>query len=166
MFAGKKVHSFWVGLAVVQFEIIRGIRTYPIKCWKYATGKFFDPLLSSISDVKILMSEIKWFSRFYIILGYGRAGPGAVIKAACLVSRRSHIQTPPWHSSFKETKCFFSAHSQIFNIVGSLHDRDVASSASDRQGANFESCVIYLTILRRFSWPSLAYIMYMCTMVA
>ena len=28
-----------------------------------------------------------------------------------------------------------------FNIVGSLCERQVASSASDRQGSNFESCV-------------------------
>ena len=27
------------------------------------------------------------------------------------------------------------------SIVGSLRDREVASSASDRQGSNFESCV-------------------------
>ena len=43
------------------------------------------------------------------------------------------------------------------SIVGSLRDREVACSASDRQGSNFESCVW------RFSWPSLAY---MCTKVA
>ena len=50
------------------------------------------------------------------------------------------------------------------NIVGSLRDREVACSASDRQSSNFESggqC--HLTILRKFSWPSLAY---MCTNVA
>ena len=28
-----------------------------------------------------------------------------------------------------------------FSIVGSLHDREVACSASDREGSNFESCV-------------------------
>ena len=64
-----------------------------------------------------------------------------VVKAACLESRRSRVQTPLWPSSFKETKCFFSAHSQRLNIVGSLRDREIACSASDRQGSDFESCV-------------------------
>ena len=30
---------------------------------------------------------------------------------------------------------------QAMSIVGSLRDREVACSASDRQGSNFESCV-------------------------
>ena len=55
----------------------------------------------------------------------------------------------------------------IVTIVGRLREREVACSASDRQGLNFESCgqchLYHLTILRRFSWPSLAY---MCTKVA
>ena len=52
-------------------------------------------------------------------------------------------------------------------IVGSLRDRELACLVSDRQGSNFESYVWrtshHLTILKRFSWPSLAY---MCTKVA
>ena len=32
-------------------------------------------------------------------------------------------------------------HISIASIVGSLRDREVACSASDRQGSNFESCV-------------------------
>ena len=47
------------------------------------------------------------------------------VKAACLESRRSRVRTLLWHSSFKDTKC--------------LRDREVASSASDRHGSNFES---------------------------
>ena len=68
-------------------------------------------------------------------------GPGAVVKVACLESRRSRARTPLWHSSSKETKCFFPAHAWRFNIVGSLHYREVAYSASDRQGSYFGSCV-------------------------
>ena len=67
--------------------------------------------------------------------------PGAVVKVACLESRRSRVRTPLWPLSFKETKCFYPAHSWILNIVGSLRDRVVACSASDRQGSNFELCV-------------------------
>ena len=32
--------------------------------------------------------------------------PGAVVKAACLESRRSRVRTPFWPSSFIKTKCF------------------------------------------------------------
>ena len=36
----------------------------------------------------------------------------------------------------------FLPHPRVkVSIVGSLRDREVASSASDRQGSNFESCV-------------------------
>ena len=55
-------------------------------------------------------------------------GPGAVVKqvkATCLENRRSRVRPPLWHSSFKEAKCFFPAHSQRLNIVGSLRDQEV-----------------------------------------
>ena len=64
----------------------------------------------------------------------------AVVKTACLESRRSQIRTPLWHASIKETKYFFPAHSLRFNMVGSLRDREVVCSASDHQGSNFEFC--------------------------
>ena len=35
----------------------------------------------------------------------------------------------------------FIVYMLIVSIVGSLRDREVACSASDRQGSNFESCV-------------------------
>ena len=41
----------------------------------------------------------------------------------------------------KETKMFLPHPRVKFSIVGSLRDREVACSASDRQGSNFESCV-------------------------
>ena len=41
----------------------------------------------------------------------------------------------------KETKMFLPHPRVKVNIVGSLRDREVACSASDRQGSNFESCV-------------------------
>ena len=41
----------------------------------------------------------------------------------------------------KETKMFLPHHRVKVSIVGSLRDREVACSASDRKGSNFESCV-------------------------
>ena len=41
----------------------------------------------------------------------------------------------------KETKMFLPYPRVKVSIVGRLRDREVACSASDRQGSNFESCV-------------------------
>ena len=47
----------------------------------------------------------------------------------------------PGLSGLKETK-MFRPHPRVkLSIVGSLRDREVACSASDRQGSNFEFCV-------------------------
>ena len=47
----------------------------------------------------------------------------------------------PGLGGLKETKKFLPHPRVKVSIVGSLCDREVACSASDRQGANFESCV-------------------------
>ena len=47
----------------------------------------------------------------------------------------------PGLGGLKETKLFLPHPRVKVSIVGSLRDREVACSASDRQGTNFESCV-------------------------
>ena len=47
----------------------------------------------------------------------------------------------PGLGGLKETKMFLPHPRVKLSIVGSLRDREVAGSASDRQGSNFESCV-------------------------
>ena len=47
----------------------------------------------------------------------------------------------PGLAGLKETKLFLPHPRVKVSIVGSLRDREVACSASDRQGSNFESCV-------------------------
>ena len=47
----------------------------------------------------------------------------------------------PGLGGLKETKMFLPYPHVKLSIVGSLRDREVACSASDRQGSNFESCV-------------------------
>ena len=69
-----------------------------------------------------------------------KRGGGGVVKAACLESGRSRVRAPLWHTSVKETKCFFPAHSLRFNNVERLRDQEVACSTSYRQGSNFEFC--------------------------
>ena len=47
----------------------------------------------------------------------------------------------PGLGGLKATTMFFPNPRVKVSIVGSLRDREVACSASDRQGSNFESCV-------------------------
>ena len=65
--------------------------------------------------------------------------PRVVVSTAAFHARvRGSV---PGRGGLKETKMFFP-HSRVkVSIVGSLRDREVACSASDRQGSNFESCV-------------------------
>ena len=56
----------------------------------------------------------------------------------------------PGLGGLKETKLFLPHPRVKVSIVGSLRDREVACSASDRQGSNFESCV-WRTVLSQAS---------------
>ena len=99
---------------------------------------------------------------------YHNGGPDAVIKAACLVSQESRVCPPLWHSGFKETIVSSPLTNENSDSFGaSVTEVEITCSASGRQGSNPVSggqChLIHLTILRRFSWESLAY---MCTKVA
>ena len=65
-------------------------------------------------------------------------GPRVVVSTAAFHARvRGSV---PGLGGLKETKNV-SSPSTCESIVGSLRDREVACSASDRQGSNFESCV-------------------------
>ena len=71
-------------------------------------------------------------SRFKVVFCKRKGGgPAAVVKAACLESRRLRVRTPLWPPSFKETKC----------SVKMRYCGEVACSASDYQGPSFEFCV-------------------------
>ena len=66
-------------------------------------------------------------------------GPRVVVSTAAFHARvRGSI---PGRGGLKETKMFLPHPRVKVSIVGSLRDREVACSASDRQGSNFESCV-------------------------
>ena len=58
--------------------------------------------------------------------------------SACHARARGSV---PGLGGLKETKMFLPHQLVKFSVVGSLRDREVACSASDRQGSNFESCV-------------------------
>ena len=66
-------------------------------------------------------------------------GPRVVVSTAAFHARvRGSV---PGLGGLKETKMFLPHPRVKVSIAGSLRDREVACSASDRQGTNFESCV-------------------------
>ena len=66
-------------------------------------------------------------------------GPRVVVSTAAFHARvRGSV---PGLGGLKETKMFLPHPRVKVSIAGSLRDREVACSASDRQGSNFESCV-------------------------
>ena len=66
-------------------------------------------------------------------------GPRVVVSTAAFHARVRGSVTGL--GGLKETKMFLPHPRMKVNIVGSPRDREVACSASDRQGANFGSCV-------------------------
>ena len=81
-------------------------------------------------------------SSCYTINSHGNksgGGPRVVASTAAFHARvRGSV---PGLGGLKETKMFLPHPRVKVSIVGSLRDREVACSASDRQGSNFESCV-------------------------
>ena len=66
-------------------------------------------------------------------------GPRVVVSTAAFHAKvRGSF---PGLGGLKETKMFLPHPHVKVSIVGSLRDREVACSASDRQGSNFVSCV-------------------------
>ena len=76
---------------------------------------------------------------YHFFGGGGGGGPRVVVSTAAFHARARG--TVPGLGGLKETKMFLPHPRVKVSIVGSLRDREVACSASDRQGSNFESCV-------------------------
>ena len=74
---------------------------------------------------------------FYLLRQGG--GPRVVVSSAAFHARvRGSV---PGLGGLKETKMFLPHPRVKVSIVGNLRDREVACSASDCQGSNFEFCV-------------------------
>ena len=69
-----------------------------------------------------------------------RAGALEVVVSTAAFHARVRGSVPGL-GGLKETKMFLPHPRVKVSIVGSLRDREVACSASDRQGSNFESCL-------------------------
>ena len=97
-----------------------------------------------ISSVSRRYLGKRWLDCFHIahthhLGGVEGGGPRVVVSTAAFHARvRGSV---PGLGSLKETKMFLPHPRVKVSFVGSLRDREVACSASDRQGSNFESCV-------------------------
>ena len=80
---------------------------------------------------------IAYFSSEQLLLLGG--GPRVVVSTAAFHARVRG--SAPGLGGLKEIKMFLPHPRVKLSIVGSLRDREVACSASDHQGTNFESCV-------------------------
>ena len=75
-------------------------------------------------------------------------GPRVVVSTAAFHARvRGSV---PGLGGLKETKLFLPHPRVKVSIVGSLRDREVACSASNRQGSNFEQNVCSWPIFKSF----------------
>ena len=85
-------------------------------------------------DDELIISFLFIFCRTF----KGR-GPRVVVSTAAFYARvRGSV---PGLGGLKKTKMFLPHPRVKVSIVGSLREREVACSASDRQGSNFASCV-------------------------
>ena len=92
-------------------------------------------VVSMMGQRRIRWASIKITSVQCLVGG----GPRVVVSTAAFHARvRGSV---PGFGGWKETKMFLPHPRVKVSIVGSLRDREVACSASDRQGSNFESCV-------------------------
>ena len=90
-----------------------------------------------MTEHKIIAKGKIWYRAIATLIRGG--GPRVVVSTAAFHARvRGSV---PGLGGLKETKMFLPHPRVKVSIAGSLRDREVACSASDRQGLNFESCV-------------------------
>ena len=93
-------------------------------------------LCGGVKPVGLVVRCQEFTEGYHITVG---GGPRVVVSTAAFHARvRGSV---PGLGGLKETKMFLPHPRVKVSIVGSLRDREVACSASDCQGSNFESCV-------------------------
>ena len=93
----------------------------------------------AVFEVDCFLLLYFFVTTYYIVRHMMGGGPRVVVSTAAFHARvRGSV---PGLGGLKETKLFLPHPRVKVSIVGSLRDREVACSASDRQGSNFESCV-------------------------
>ena len=104
---------------------------------KHPTFSSFEGYTVSFSNIAPYLIALHKFH--HVAQSMRGGGPRVVVSTAAFHARvRGSV---PGLGGLKETKMFLPHPRVKVSIVGSLRDREVACSASDRQGSNFESCV-------------------------
>ena len=109
--------------------------------WSYTNNYNNHNSKTRIIDISYVSSASTCLYWKYIIKIKVPVGGGlrvVVSTAACHARVRGSV---PGLGGLKEAKMFLPYPRVKLSIVGSLRDREVACSASDRQGSNLESCV-------------------------
>ena len=96
------------------------------------------PLVTGINARYLFSVTEALHDNEFLLMDRG-GGPRVVVSTAAFHARV--WGSVPCLGDFKETKMFLPHPRVKVSIVGSLRDREVACSASDRQGSNFKSCV-------------------------
>ena len=95
-------------------------------------------VVSALGVAVQMIGQCRYKSMFSAVSVLG-GGPRVVVSTAAFHARvRGSV---PVLGGLKETNMFLPHPRVKVSIVGSLRDREVACSASDRQGSNFVSCV-------------------------
>ena len=89
--------------------------------------------------MKMIWSWWKGKGNCHVLVNQLGGGPRVVVSTAAFHARVRGLVSGL--GGLKETKMFLPHPRVKVSIVGSLRDREVAYSASDRQGSNFESSV-------------------------
>ena len=124
--AGPTLDHHWVSVSC-----LLGYPATPIMCRLFKHWLYVGP-----KSQKLYKHGI---NAWYAFAGIRGGGPRVVVSTAAFHARvRGSV---PGLGGLKETKMFLPHPRVKVSIAGSLRDREVACSASDRQGSNFESCV-------------------------
>ena len=114
------------------YTVLQIVKRHGVYSAAYGTVHYKEPLKS----FEIRVGHSPGFRFPSVAMG---GGPRVVVSTAAFHARvRGSV---PGLGGLKETKLFLPHPRVKVSIVGSLRDREIACSASDRQGSNFESCV-------------------------
>ena len=139
-------HNFKWGKFRLNNLAVKGLKRWILLYKPWRPKGFFQ-----LKIIRNVFVSAFWFIWIPMLWVYGRykyvycysagmgGGPRVVVSTAAFHARvRGSV---PGLGGLKETKMFLPHPRVKVSIVGSLRDREVACSASDRQGSNLESCV-------------------------
>ena len=127
--APKVIYPWWCSY---------GYTSMMIFSWLYLHGNVSMVIYPrQFSHSNTYLHSTVMFSWWY--LPWWGGGPRVVVSTAAFHARVRGLVSGL--GGLKETKMFLPYPRVKVSIVGSLRDREIACSASDRQGSNFESCV-------------------------